>query len=493
MGMALALRAACNPSEDLNPQESLSATGAPTRRRRGVSCDALKGRFGAESVFFDTKDVDLGSSWQRETEQRLRNADVVLAVIGPHWVTIADERTRRRVLDAGEEDLLRLEIETGLRQGALVVPVLVDEAPMPAREMLPRPFKPLPSLEATTLRHASWDQDLEALMESLEQRVAERRRGGGVPSAGLPVIERQAPEAEEPLATSSTGLEADHFADVAECFAQGSLVAVLGAGANAIGRNRNQHWGEECGAFPDADELAECLARRFRLSPERGDLARVSQHIFLTRGPADLHKALRELLVRPEWAPGPVHRFLARVPARLREAGVERYPLIVTVNYDTALERAFDAVHEPFDLAVFMASGEDKGRFVHIPWWDGGVPIPGPIRLPNEYVDFPIDDDLELARTVIVKIHGGALHDAPREYQLKHNFLITEDEFITFLSRSPVQRLVPVQILEKLRESHFLFLGYGVREWTFRVFLSRVWDEQPPGAHSWAVHGALDK
>ena len=113
--------------------------------------------------------------------------------------------------------------------------------------------------------------------------------------------------------------------------------------------------------------------------------------------------------------------------------------------------------------------------------------------MPNGYVDFPIDDDFDLERTVIVKIHGGALHDAPRDFQLTHNFLVTEDDFIGYLSRSPAESLVPVQILDKLRESRFLFLGYGVRDWTRGCSSGGSGASRSRRANSWAVQQRLDK
>jgi hypothetical protein len=485
---------------EAGPKVFISYRRSDTQSAGRQLADALKSKFGAGNVFFDTENLGLGSSWRGEIVDRVRKADAVFALIGPRWVTIADDRGRRRLVDSGEEDVLRLEIEHALQSGTLVVPVLVDDARMPARETLPRPFRPLAGLEAATLRHASWDRDVEDLMSSLEQRLAESRRAPDRPSEDpAPGEERRAVTAlaEPQTAGGLPGPDADHYAEVADYFAEGSLVVVLGAGVNAV--DRSQPWEAACGLLPNAEELAEALARRFRLGAGHGDLAQVSQHIFLTRGRSDLHRALRELLVTSDCEPGPVHRFLAHVPALLRERGVERFPLIVTTNYDTALERAFDAVHEPFDLAVFMASGEHQGRFFHVPWWDRdalreeeGI-APGPIDDPNGYVYFPIDEAGDLSRTVIVKIHGGVLHDAPRDYQAAHNYLITEDEFIAFLSTSPVQSLVPVQILTKLREGHFLFLEYGVRHWSSRVFLRRIWREQAPDANSWAVQRSLDK
>ena len=81
----------------------------------------------------------------------MRAADVIVAVIGPQWVTIADERGRRRVLQPEEEDVVRTEIEAALRGGGRVVPVLVDDAALPARDALPRPFRPITALNAVTL------------------------------------------------------------------------------------------------------------------------------------------------------------------------------------------------------------------------------------------------------------------------------------------------------------------------------------------------------
>lgn len=130
---------------------------------------------------------------------------------------------------------------------------------------------------------------------------------------------------------------------------------------------------------------------------------------------------------------------------------------------------------------------------MHIPWYDVEDREIEPIARPNEYVEFPIDDYGDLSRTIILKIHGGVVHDAPPGLKVPNGFVVTEDDYIGFLTESPVENLVPAQLLTKLRESHFLFLGYGVREWSLRVFLRRVWHEGEPGATSWAVQASADE
>ena len=101
--------------------------------------------------------------------------------------------------------------------------------------------------------------------------------------------------------------------------------------------------------------------------------------------------------------------------------------------------------------------------------------------MPNEYVDLPIDEDGALERTVIVKLHGGRVDLRPSGPNLQDNFVITEDDYIGYLTQRPIASLIPLQILNKIRDSHFLFLGYRMRDWTLRVFVQQV------EARSWAL------
>jgi hypothetical protein len=47
-------------------------------------------------------------------------------------------------------------------------------------------------------------------------------------------------------------------------------------------------------------------------------------------------------------------------------------------------------------------------------------------------------------------------------------------------------------LLDKLRDSHCLFLGYTMCDWSLRVFLKRIWSDTPLGAKSWAVVSSVD-
>ncbi len=41
--------------------------------------------------------------------------------------------------------------------------------------------------------------------------------------------------------------------------------------------------------------------------------------------------------------------------------------------------------------------------------------------------------------------------------------------------------------MAKMRSSHFLFLGYAMRDWNLRVILRHIWSEQARRFASWAI------
>jgi DNA-binding SARP family transcriptional activator len=237
-----------------------------------------------------------------------------------------------------------------------------------------------------------------------------------------------------------------HFAEVAAALLSGRLVPVLGA---------------------DAGALAAHLAQRFDYREDASDLTRVAQFVALTKGAGPLYDELTELLDTAA-APTPVHRFFASLPRLLRGRGLP-HQLLVTTSYDLALEQALLEAEEEFDIVSYVASGRDRGRFCHRdPSGETRV-----IELPNMYAT-----ELSLEqRTIVLKLHGG----------LDQSFVVTEDDYIGYLARSDVGGAIPVVLAAKLRRSHFLFLGYGMREWSLRLVLDRISGGEPLAYRSWAV------
>ena len=57
--------------------------------------------------------------------------------------------------------------------------------------------------------------------------------------------------------------------------------------------------------------------------------------------------------------------------------------------------------------------------------------------------------------------------------------MVTEDDYIDYLAHGDVGGAIPVALAAKLRRSHFLFLGYGMRDWNLRLVLDRIWGGEP--------------
>lgn len=264
-----------------------------------------------------------------------------------------------------------------------------------------------------------------------------------------------------------------HYDTILRATADGRVVPLLGAGVNLCGRPKDAAW-QHGRYLPSGAELAAYLAALFDYPEgELLDLLRVSQYVEVTLGSGPLYDKLHELF-DADYPPSRLHELLASLPRRLGLADRRRFQLIMTTNYDDALERAFRAAGEAFDLVWYVAETEDRGKFLHLPP-DGE---PRLIARPNEYDELSLEE-----RTVILKIHGAIDRLRPD----RDSFVITEDHYIDYLTRTDVSTLMPVTLGAKLRHSHFLFLGYSMRDWNLRVMLHRIWAEQSRSYKSWAI------
>ncbi len=293
----------------------------------------------------------------------------------------------------------------------------------------------------------------EALEAYHEARGTLSDRQGIDPSRELQDLYRSIIRQEAGLALRPPEPDEDHFDEVVQLLTAGCLVPVLGA---------------------DVSELAAQLAARFGYSGEGEPLTRISQYVSLMKGSGPLYDGLHALLAA-DVPPTPVHRFFASLPPLLRERGAP-HQLIVTTSYDLALEQALLDAGEEFDVVSYVAAGRHRGRFCHIAP-DGSASL---IEVPNTYAR-----ELSLERrTIILKLHGRFDPSPERAWE---SFVVTEDDYIDYLSRTDVSGAVPVVLAAKLRRSHFLFLGYTMSDWNVRVVLNRLWGEQPLSYRSWAV------
>ena len=270
-----------------------------------------------------------------------------------------------------------------------------------------------------------------------------------------------------------------HFESVLAGLRRGRVTPVLGAGVNLCSRTADdsRSW---LGRFPPSGtELAFHLAVEFKYPPsEPIDLLRVSQYIYAIRGGSGpLYDALHDVFDRP-FRTTPVHDFLASIASSLRDAERPvRPPVIVTTNYDDLMEMALRERGEPFDVIVYVAEGPHEGRFCFCPP-EGRL---RPIAEPRSNIEFDPD-----RRTVLLKIHGfvDRLNSADDN---DDSYVITEDHYIEYLTRMDLDNLIPVKILERLRNCHFLFLGYSLTDWNLRAILYKLWTDRRRDRDWWAI------
>lgn len=268
----------------------------------------------------------------------------------------------------------------------------------------------------------------------------------------------------------------------------GRVVPFLGAGANLCGADAEPWLAGQGTRLPSGKELSVHIANLFsyrdRESDElKTDLAKVAQYAETTSGRGALDEQLQPLF-EPLFPATSLHRFLAELPARCHAAGIPktRDPvrkrfLIVTTNYDDVLERAFRTARKAVHVLTYL-SNQDMPLFVHQPPTGPSKPI----MSGNNYEELDRD-----THPVILKVHGSVDRDRSEDKK-GENFVITEDDYIDYLSFGDIASALPADLNAQLNESNFLFLGYALQDWNLRAFLKRIWREQKKkNFKSWAV------
>lgn len=132
--------------------------------------DVLLTKFRSDQVFMDVDAIPPGVDFVDHIQAAVARCDVLLALIGPRWLTLTDDTGVRRLDDPG--DIVRLEIEAALKRGVRVVPVLIQGSRMPRLEDLPEPIRALARRNALEISDARFRFDAERLMGLLVEMDA---------------------------------------------------------------------------------------------------------------------------------------------------------------------------------------------------------------------------------------------------------------------------------------------------------------------------------
>ncbi|MEA2204788.1 MAG: hypothetical protein QOE77_1564 [Blastocatellia bacterium] len=256
------------------------------------------------------------------------------------------------------------------------------------------------------------------------------------------------------------------YARLASLLRDGKVVPFLGAGVNfGMRQPPNAAWSFQTTNFlPSGADLSRYLIAQCEF-PEKDetDLAKVSSYYVEVVDRTALGEGLTPIFDR-DYEPCEIHHYLAN------DIPVTTPLLIVTTNYDDLTEQAFIRAKRPYDLVVHPTDSEYAGSVL---WW------PHLAEKPTYVPPNSLQIDLDKT-TVIYKMHGSV----DRAGHQMNNYVITEEDYIDFLTRMIGQTAVPAQFMAHFRTHRFLFMGYGLNDWNLRVILNNLHSKD---LKSWAI------
>lgn len=126
--------------------------------------DCLDKARGIDKVFFDIESIQAGENFKDRITTALGKSDVCLVLIGDDWL-VEGEDQRPRLQNKG--DFVRMEVLAAIEAQIKVIPVLLDNAPMPEAQQLPNELASIVTLNAAYLRHETFKQDVKSLAKQL--------------------------------------------------------------------------------------------------------------------------------------------------------------------------------------------------------------------------------------------------------------------------------------------------------------------------------------
>ena len=155
----------------------------------------LVDHYGDECVFMDVESLVLGQRFEQVILERIKQAKVMLVVMGPNWQAV-------RPRPDGEPDLFQVEVETAIANNTTISALLIDRTTVPDTKALPAALQKVFDRQTFSIRQEAFNRDVSALIEGLEKtnikpsRRHQRRRveaglaAGGWPYSWLAAVSR---------------------------------------------------------------------------------------------------------------------------------------------------------------------------------------------------------------------------------------------------------------------------------------------------------------
>jgi len=255
---------------------------------------------------------------------------------------------------------------------------------------------------------------------------------------------------------------------MADCFKNRVVVPFLGAAASFVGADPSTavpggvglaRFFAECGHYPgsSADPLTKITQFIEEIPADRDFLLSKIESIFYTGLPDGYRSSVTEFLkVLP----------VGYIPR-----------LIITTNYDVLIERILESRGLPyFAISHIMRNSRYAGRFLCYKTLDQSWTQCILTRTQLEETLMTMSED-EPDTSLVYKMHGTARLKARVNEEAAQDFVdsivLTESDYVEFLEDDRLNK-VPTRVLDFMRRSNLLFLGYSLEDWNFRVLLQRL-------------------
>ena len=148
--------------------------------------DRLVGHYGVDQVFMDIDSIPLRLDFREHIQETLKRCDVLLAIVGARWAA-PNEKGSFRINE--ENDWVRIEVEAALAKNIPVIPVLIDNASLPAPASLPEGLRNLVFRQAAPVDNGrDFNPHMARLIKAMDQLLS---RSKPAPPPVAPKVARQ--------------------------------------------------------------------------------------------------------------------------------------------------------------------------------------------------------------------------------------------------------------------------------------------------------------
>ena len=111
--------------------------------------DNLELEFGSDEIFFDVNTIPYGVDFRKYISDFVKASVVVIAVISTSWKTFFKKNW---FISRHKFDFVQVELELAFENSVPVLPILVDDTPMPRENDLPKAISSIAYINAARLR-----------------------------------------------------------------------------------------------------------------------------------------------------------------------------------------------------------------------------------------------------------------------------------------------------------------------------------------------------